>query len=234
MDNLVSILKNNRSLFEKIVPFNSRKDGLLLLDFTAENPELTDNVLEDVRSLSAYINQKLENSRSLFGIGGYGEHREVYSKSKVFDAKAPGEEPRRFHLGIDIWGKPNTVVIAPLDGIVHSFGYHDQPGNYGAIIILSHQLQGKSFHTLYGHLSLNSIKNIQEGERISKGDQFADFGIPVENGQWPPHLHFQVINDLGGWSGDYPGVCRFSERAAYLDNCPDPDIILQMMQFAKK
>ena len=63
MDNLVSILKNNRSLFEKIVPFNSGKDGLLLLDFTAENPELTDNVLEDVRSLSAYINRKLENSQ---------------------------------------------------------------------------------------------------------------------------------------------------------------------------
>ena len=234
MDDLVSILKNNQLLFEKVVPFNFRKDELLLFDFKGDSTELTDDVLDNVRSFSAYINRKLETNKALYGIGGYGEYREVYSRSKVFDAKTPGEEPRRFHLGIDIWGKPNTVVIAPLDGIVHSFGYNDHPGDYGVTIILSHQLHGTSFHTLYGHLSLNSIKNLQEGERILQGDKFAEFGIPVENGHWPPHLHFQVINDLEGWSGDYPGVCTYSEKEKYLKNCPDPDLILDMMKYAKR
>jgi murein DD-endopeptidase MepM/ murein hydrolase activator NlpD len=87
---------------------------------------------------------------------------------------------------------------------------------------------------LYGHLSLNSIRNLQPGDRFSKGDIFAEFGIPVENGQWPPHLHFQVIKDLQGYAGEYPGVCRNSEKEKYLSNCPDPDLILQMMKYAKR
>jgi hypothetical protein len=52
-----------------------------------------------------------------------------------------------------------------------------------------------------------------------------------ENGNWPPHLHFQLIRDMQGWKGDYPGVAKFSERQQWLDNCPDPDTILQLMQF---
>jgi murein DD-endopeptidase MepM/ murein hydrolase activator NlpD len=149
----------------------------------------------------------------------------------VFDAGKEGEEPRRLHLGIDIWGKPYTAVMSPLNGIVHSFAFNNHFGDYGATIIFSHALNEIHFYTLYGHLSLSSIKNIQEGDRISKGDVFAEFGIPSENGQWPPHLHFQVIADLQGWKGDYPGVCKYSERDQYLNNCPDPDLILQLNKY---
>src|SRR6185436_12983667 len=143
---------------------------------------------------------------------------------------------RRFHLGVDIWGKPYTKVIAPLDGIVHSFAFNNNFGDYGATIILSHSFHGVNFYTLYGHLSLNSIKDKQEGETIKKEDVFAEFGIPLENGHWPPHLHFQVIRDIEiplaiGRKGDYPGVCKFSEREKYLNNCPDPDLILRMNQY---
>jgi len=142
-----------------------------------------------------------------------------------------GAEPRRLHLGIDIWGKPNTALMSPLDGIVHSFAFNNNFGDYGATLILSHYLDGCSFHSLYGHLSLNSIKNLREGENVKKGDVIGEFGIPMENGQWPPHLHFQIIKDMGEWKGDYPGVCKFSEREMYLENCPDPDLILGMMKY---
>jgi peptidoglycan LD-endopeptidase LytH len=118
--------------------------------------------------------------------------------------------------------------MAPLDGIIHSFAFNNQFGDYGATIILSHILDKISFYTLYGHLSLNSIKNIQEGSRIEKGEIFAEFGIPAENGQWPPHLHFQIIKEIGEWKGDYPGVCKFSERDKWLSNSPDPAIILNL------
>ncbi len=64
---------------------------------------------------------------------------------------------------------------------------------------------------------------------VKKGDVIAEFGIPFENGQWPPHLHFQIIKDMQGMKGDYPGVCAFSEREMYLANCPDGDLILGMM-----
>jgi len=228
--NIEELLKKHANEFHPVVPFESG-DKLLLLDFTEKNKELNGEILENTNSFIKYINSKLADAKAKYGIGGYGEHRTIYSVSRVFDS--PGGEPRRLHLGIDIWGKPYTKVIAPLDGIVHSFAFNNAFGDYGATIILTHNLEGKTFHTLYGHLSLNSIKNMQEGERIKKGDVFAEFGIPVENGSWPPHLHFQIITNMDRGKGDYPGVCKFSERESYLSNSPDPDLILRMMQYAE-
>ena len=212
-------------MFCPVVPFEA-DDRLLLLDFTGKNTELTPELFSDTTLFTAYVNKKLNEAGARYGIGGYNEHRTVYSRSPVFDT-GEDDEPRRLHLGTDIWGKPYTRVMAPLDGIVHSFAFNNAYGDYGTTIILTHQLEGNVFHTLYGHLSLNSIKNVQEGETIKKGDVFAEFGIPVENGHWPPHLHFQIIYDMEGKKGDYPGVCRFSEKERYLENCPDPALLLK-------
>lgn len=229
---LEQLLEKISSTTHPVVPFNPVNDKLLLLDFTAANTEISADALNDIDAFMHYINGKLEQAGATYGIGGYAEHRTVYGGSKVFDAKN-GDEPRRFHLGIDVWGKPHTKVMAPLDGIVHSFAFNNGFGDYGATIILSHNVDGQAFHTLYGHLSMNSLKNLEEGQTIRKGDIFAEFGIPVENGHWPPHLHLQIIEDLEGWHGDYPGVCAFSDRDRYLANCPDPDLMMNMMQFAK-
>jgi murein DD-endopeptidase MepM/ murein hydrolase activator NlpD len=214
--------------FAPVVPFE-KSDKLLLLDFTEENKELTAEILNNTDLFIQYINTKLKSANARYGIGGYGEHRTIYSRSRVFDAP-DGTEPRRLHLGIDIWGRPYTKVMTPLNGIVHSFAFNNAFGDYGATIILTHNLDGFTFHTLYGHLSLNSIKNIQAGDFVRKGDVIAEFGIPFENGHWPPHLHFQLIIDMEGMKGDYPGVCRFSERERYLENCPDPNLVLGMIQ----
>lgn len=227
----VAIASKYRDQYQPVVPFDTENDKLLLLDFTKRNTELTAEILNNTDLYTTYINRKLSEAGARYGIGGYGEHRTIYSRSRVFDA-ANGEEPRRLHLGTDIWGAPYTKVMAPLDGIVHSFAFNNNFGDYGATIILTHQLEGFSFHTLYGHLSLNSIKNLQEGQTVKGGDVIADFGIPFENGHWPPHLHFQVIIDMQGYKGDYPGVCRYSEREQYLQNCPDPEIFLQLNAFA--
>lgn len=228
---LEELLFANQHLFHPVVQFDPSRDKLIGLDFTAANKVLAGIDLKDTRTFSAYINEQLHNANARYGIGGYNEHRTVYSISKVFDADSTGEEPRRLHLGTDIWGKPNTAVMAPLDGIVHSFAFNNRFGDYGATIILSHFLEGTSFFTLYGHLSLNSIKNLQEGNHIDKGELFAEFGIPLENGSWPPHLHFQLIGDIGNWYGDYPGVCRYSEKESWLHNSPNPDLVLQMQRF---
>lgn len=214
-----------------VVPFNPVNDKLIRLDFTSANKEITDEILNEQSALIQYINKKLTDAGARYGIGGYAEHRTVYRFSRVFDAEQPGEEPRRLHLGTDIWGKPNTPVSAPLDAIVHSFAFNNKPGDYGATIILSHRASGISFFTLYGHLSLSSLKNLQEGQRVEQGEIFAEFGIPAENGQWPPHLHFQLILDMGNRKGDYPGVCKYSEREHWLNNSPDPDILLQLNQY---
>jgi len=223
-------LKPKVEQFARVVPFE-RGEKLLLLDFTENNTELTEEILTDTSSFSAYVNRKLQGY--LYGIGGYNEHRTVYSRSRVFDA-ADGGEPRRLHLGVDIWGPADTPVYAPLEGTVHSFAFNDAYGDYGATLILQHELDGVIFHTLYGHLSLASIQEKKEGQSIAKGEWIAAFGEPAENGQWPPHLHFQIIKDMQGLKGDYPGVCRYSERENYLANCPDADLILGMMKFAER
>lgn len=229
---LETVLQLHTGHFHPVVPFE-KSDKLLLMDFTAANTELTDEMLADTNLFIQYINKKLSAANARYGIGGYNEHRTIYSRSKVFDTQSDSE-PRRLHLGIDIWGRPYTKVTAPLNGIVHSFAFNNAYGDYGATIILTHNLDGLVFHTLYGHLSLNSIKNLHEGDMIYKGDVFCEFGIPFENGQWPPHLHFQIIKNMQGLKGDYPGVCAISEREEYLRNCPDADLILRMMQYAAK
>jgi len=217
--------------FHPVVPFNPATDKLLLLDFSANNKDLSPHILNSTKDFAAYINHLLQDAGALYGIGGYAEHRTVYEMSNLFDADTSGGEPRRLHLGVDIWGKPNTHVMAPLDGIVHSFAFNKGTGDYGATLVLTHQLEGITFHTLYGHLSLASIANMREGARVMAGEVFGGFGIPAENGGWPPHLHFQVISDLGTFKGDYPGVCRYSEKEPYLQNCPDPDIILRLNRY---
>lgn len=228
--NLEIILKQYSPDFHTVVPFN-KDERLLLLNFTEDNTDLTPAIFDNTQAFTQYINDKLSAAHARFGVGGYNEHRTVYSRSAVFNANNGGE-PRRLHLGIDIWGKPLTPVKAPLDGIVNSFANNDAYGDYGATIILSHQLEGVSFYTLYGHLSLASIKNLAEGQRVKKGDVIGEFGIPAENGSWPPHLHFQIIKDMQGHKGDYPGVCAYSEREQYLANCPNPDLILNMLPYA--
>ena len=228
-NDLTKALNNYTSGFASIVPFNLQKDGLVALDFTKDNLELTEDILNDTNRFSSYINSKLNDAKAVYGVGGYDEHRTIYKRSSVFD----GEEPRRLHLGVDIWGDAGIPVYAPLEGTVHSFAFNDTYGDYGATLILQHELDGMIFHTLYGHLSLHSIEDKREGQLIEKGEWIAALGNPEENGHWPPHLHFQVIKDMEGMKGDYPGVCKYSEREKYLDNCPDPEVMINLKRFLK-
>lgn len=226
---LINILQRNASLFHPVVPFDAAGEKLLAMDFTSTNTALTKELLEDVQLFSAYVSEQLNRNGAKYGIGGYAEHRTVYSRSKVFDA-VDGSEPRRLHLGIDIWGEAGTPVFAPLGGMIHSFQFNDNYGDYGATIILLHQLDGAAFYTLYGHLSLKDLALV-DGQYINRGQEFAHFGEPHENGHWPPHLHFQIIQNMELKEGDYPGVCKMSEQDFYLKNCPDPDLILQMNRY---
>ena len=224
---LEKLLQSMHDEFHPVVPFDKSRDKLVSPDLSINNPALTEEITGNLNDFSAWISLQLRNAGARYGMGGYGEHRAVYALSKVFDGVENGEEPRRLHLGVDIWGVQGTAVMSPLDGIVHSFAFNNQPGDYGATIILTHRIGHLSFHTLYGHLSLASLGNIREGDLVRRGDVFAGFGIPVENGHWPPHLHIQIIKDMGKWKGDYPGVCKYSARSAWLDNSPDPALLLK-------
>lgn len=224
---LQEVLKKYQSTYKPVISLLQPEEQLLVMDFTANNTTLTKNILSNIDQFCSYITQTLAGSGCRLGIGGYNEHRTIYAVSPHFDA---GEEPRRLHLGIDIWGAVGTPVMAPLNGHVHSFRFNDHFGDYGATIVLQHKLDGYTFYTLYGHLSISNLRGLYESMPIAAGQTFAHFGTPNENGGWPPHLHFQVIEDIQHFRGDFPGVCRYSERERYLKNCPDPDLILQLNQ----
>lgn len=217
---------------QPIVAFNPQREKILAMDFTEHNKALTTEIIEDTASFCDYINHTLKSGNALYGIGGYNEHRTVYARSRVFDGIVE-EEARCIHLGVDIWGDAGTEISAPLDATVHSFAFNDAYGDYGATIILSHQIAGAEFYSLYGHLALKDLDNLTVGKFIHAGEVFAHFGMPAENGQWPPHLHFQLILDMESKKGDYPGVCSLPDRQKYLNNCPDPDALLNLVQWAK-
>ena len=224
LQQLQAFLDQPKNQLHKVVDFDPAIDHLLPFDFTANNTELTTEILADTHLFSNWVDQKLAKNNARYGIGGYNEHRTIYSRSAHFDAN---EEPRRLHLGIDIWGPAETPIYNFYEARVHSFEFNNHFGDYGATIILQYQLDDLTLYALYGHLSLASLKGLKEGQLVAAGQQFASFGIAAENGHWPPHLHFQLMFDMEGKKGDYPGVCQFTKRAIYLNNCPDPALILK-------
>lgn len=224
LDRLKSGLLENSSRIGKVVDFNPSADRLCPFDLTADNKELTSDIVDDTATFSAWAEDQLLKAGARYGTGGYNENRTIYNRSAHFDT---GEEPRRLHLGIDIWGRAGTPVYNFYDAKVHSFRNNDNFGDYGATVILEYELDGLTFYALYGHLSLSSLDGLTEGQTVPAGQQFAFFGIPGENGNWPPHLHFQLMFDMQGKKGDYPGVCQFSRKADFLANCPDPAMILE-------
>lgn len=208
----------------KVVDFNTAVDSLYHFDFTASNTELDADTFSDTPKFSQWINHKLSANNCKYGIGGYMEHRTIYARSAHFDTD---DEPRRLHLGVDVWADAGTPVYSPLQGTVHSFNDNDNFGDYGPTIILEHHFDALKLYTLYGHLSRESLEGLYIGKPISKDERIGCFGNIEENGHWPPHLHFQLMFDMEGKQGDYPGVCRFSEKEIYLKNIPDPQLILK-------
>ena len=168
---------------------------------------------QDIDALMAYTKKCLKGYD--IGISRYGEQRGMQLE-------------RNIHLGLDLSVPSGTKVFAPMDSIVHSFADNDKPGDYGPTIILQHKLEGETFHTLYGHLSRESLTDLKNGQTITAGQAFAVVGDVHENGQWPPHLHFQIIQDMCGYEGDYPGMCSVTDSAAFMLNCPDPRILIEI------
>lgn len=173
--------------------------------------------------LGQLIAAEMEAQGALVLWGGYLEHRAHYQSSELFQN---GGEARNIHLGLDFWANAGTAVHAPWDGVLHSQKDNAQHGDYGPTLVLSHRGHGREFHSLYGHLSRASLHLHKPGDMIPAGTLLGWMGIPEENVGWQPHLHFQLILDLGGHVGDYPGVCSQKDLAFYTRNCPDPTTLV--------
>lgn len=195
-----------------------------LIDLSEKNAKISTAQNFDTEYLHGVVFNEIVQNNKKFGVGGYGESREMYSRSAHF-----GTESRRTeHLGVDIWCETGSQVYAPLQGKIHSAAFNDGYGNYGGTVIVEHELHGVPFFSLYGHVAIESVNNCTKGKMLEKGEPFCNLGNEKENGHWPPHLHFQLILDMGKHQGDYPGVSHISEKRQFLNNCPDPNLILKL------
>ena len=187
------------------------------IDLSRHNPELQDRDILSYDGMQAYLDEVLARHGAKIAYGGYAERRTFYQQSPHF-----GE--RSVHLGIDLWAPAGTAVYAPFEATVHSFAYNDNYLDYGATIILAHTdpITEAAFYTLYGHLGRSSLTMVSLGQSLEAGETFAAVGAREDNGGWVPHLHYQVILDIQGYRGDYPGVATEANAPRYLKNCPDP------------
>jgi len=220
--NELLLQQTNVHVIDATMPY----DRFESLDLSIGNPEVTSELVSDSMAFSTFIDHFIDSRKALAAYGGYLEKRQLYKRSDLFNEES--EPERDIHIGLDIWAEAGTSVLAALDGKIHSFDYNAGKGDYGPTIILEHTIEGHSFFTLYGHLSIESIENIEIGDTVQKNQQIGEVGDASVNGDYPPHLHFQIISDLEDYFGDYPGVCSEDDLDYYKNNCPDPNLLLQI------
>ncbi len=215
------------SNFISVVAPSVPREQYFPLDLSAENKDLRSIDLTSSTEMEGYINGLLQKNNAKIAYGGYLEQRAIYQRSPHFNKQNP-ETERNIHLGVDLWIEAGTDVLAVLAGEIHSFQDNTNFGDYGPTIILKHTVRDIDFYTLYGHLSRESLGHLKVGQKIKQGEVIAQLGSAEVNGDYAPHLHFQIILDIGDFKGDYPGVCSKQDLAFYSQNCPDPNLLLNL------
>jgi len=160
--------------------------------------------------------------------GGYLEKRALYTSAIYKSASDNGFERRNIHLGVDFWLPENTPVHALLEGEVVCVTNDAYPKGYGGLLILKHQVADFHFYTLYGHNTVQSVQKHAIGSRVKKGAQIAVLANASENGDWVPHLHFEIMLSRLDYTDDFPGVAFESELAIWKSICPDPNLLFNL------
>ena len=224
MDDLKLIFKDIFNV--KVIDASIDCCDYVALDLSVSNKNLDNLDMSSAQKMELFIKNYLVNHKAKVAFGGYNEKRNLYKRSSVFNHE--NVEERNIHIGLDLWIKAGTDVLAALDGKVHSFQNNTSLGDYGPTIILEHIINNIPFYTLYGHLYEESLVNLQVGKSFSKGQKMATLGNFPINGDYAPHLHFQIIKNMEQYQGDYPGVCSENTLDYYLNNCPDPNLLLKI------
>lgn len=226
---IVNWLKQNHDQVGRVIEPDVRRQSIVL-DLSVGSVEFGDlGQMLDPALFGEAIARRLRETQARVGIGQYNEARLLYTTDTFREEGNDGPERRTVHLGLDLFTEAGTPVFAPLPGVVHSFGDAQRaaPLGCGPVVILQHTVGDEplSFFTLYGHLSRESLLGLYPGRPIEKGSLIGAIGESRINGGWPPHLHFQIISDLLGHQGEFPGVTLASQRELWLSLCPDPNLI---------
>ena len=182
---------------------------------------------EDQDYFEFKLNQIQKRNPGTLIAGGYMEPRPFYTSNMYEREGNLGIEYRTIHLGIDFWLPANTPVHAFMEGEVYSVTEDKGEKGYGGLVILKHRADDFEFFTIYGHLSIESIRHLKEGSIVNCGDLIGKLGAHNENGGWVPHLHFQVMLSMLDYKNDFPGVTFHSELPVWRSLCPDPNALFK-------
>ncbi len=220
---VVRWLEKNAHDFTPIVRPSVDKPKVTVFDFSATGPEAAQWASLDAAEAEVRIMAQVGREGAAFGVGLYGEDRGIYQG----DAYEMAGARRSVHLGVDIFAPAGEPVSAPFAGKV-AFIHDDAVAyGFGPTVLLEHEIDGGArFWTLYGHLSRDSVAKLSAGQAIAKGEVFAAFGSANENGNWAPHLHFQVVTDHLGLGGQMHGVGVRDQWQVWREVSPDPSVVL--------
>ncbi|KQV16308.1 4-aminobutyrate aminotransferase [Rhizobium sp. Root1203] len=221
---VVRWLENNAHDFAAIIRPTVKQPKVATFDFSEAAIET-----EGWEGLNSAAAENLISARILkegadFGIGLYGENRAIY-KGDAFETTVASQR-RSVHLGIDIFAPAHEPIHAPFGGTVAFLNDDAVQFGFGPTVLLEHKTNGGDiFWTLYGHLSRDRWATLSIGQAIAKGEAFAAFGTPEENGQWSPHLHFQIVTDHLGLEARMHGVGVAAQWQIWREISPDPSVV---------
>lgn len=219
-----------RANAESFAPVMAGLDTALVLDLSVGSTWTgADPRTLDTQVLSERLTKEMHAAAADVAVGRYDEARAIYTAPLYSRSNDRADERRTIHLGLDLFAAVGTAVNAPLAGVVHACANNASAQDYGPVIVLRHETgDGAPFFTLYGHLSLDSLKGLSIGQSIARGQRIGSIGAADSNGGWPPHLHFQLITDLLDLATDFPGVVYDSERDVWRSLSPDPNVLLRI------
>ena len=224
---VVSWLQTGTSV-APVLDANPRSARCTVVDLGAGSLLLgADPAASGTAALTETLDEVAANTSADIVVGRYDEARPVYTSPIFAGDGNVVDERRTIHLGIDLFVDAGAPLYAPLAGTVHVVANNARPQDYGPLVILRHTTgDGDEFFTLYGHLGEDTFDFVSPGDRVSAGQRIGSVGAPPVNGDWPPHLHFQLIVDLLELNADYPGVGFASQRDAWRSLSPDPNVLL--------
>jgi 4-aminobutyrate aminotransferase-like enzyme/Ser/Thr protein kinase RdoA (MazF antagonist) len=186
-DAVVQWLENNPDKLGRVVEPDLRAANKVIFDLSIGSRELGNLVeLSDVQWFTRQLFARMEASQSSVGIGRYNEARPIYTGNQYRVAGNDGPEWRTVHTGLDIFMEVGAPILAPLDGVVHSFRNNDTPLDYGPTIILQHTITS---------LADNDLKNLPnrrgEGGEERRGGPLWSPAVPLQDAK--PDLTFYTL-----------------------------------------
>lgn len=212
--------------FAPVVAVDPRREPAAVLDLGVGSLDLGGGDRWTMEQLESVLEARRSAAKARLAVGRYLEPRLLYPFGAFQDHGLEREEPRTVHLGADLFLEPGSPVCAPLDGRVFSVADNAGRGDYGPTVILEHIAGGTPFWTLYGHLDPECLERLAPGDPVLRGTRIARVGARPRNGDWTPHVHFQILLDPLDGGGDFPGVARPADLELFAGLCPDPNLIL--------